>query len=256
MKGKEPADYRERIFGSYLDTLSKDLEMDVLAESKTDPDNPVYVRRYLPHMPADKEARILDIGCGLGDLLIFLQDRGYRRACGIDRSPQMVEWARRRGARAVEQGDMFERLRGARGEFDCILAMDVLEHLRKDELVLLMDAVHEALRPGGCFLAHTVNADGFSWGRMRYIDLTHEIAFTRYSLSQLFTIAGFRESFYYPMEPAAPGLRGLLRTAGWKGIRLAAGLWYHVETGSGILHNSHIVTPTLLAKAVRSAGAP
>ena len=245
-----PSDYRSRVFRRYFDTLSTELGF-------AGPDSPgvpdaVFRSYFLPLIPADRGARILDVGCGRGHLLDFLKRSGYRDLQGVDLSPQMVECSRRLGVPA-EQSEATAFLSAHPARFDCVLALDVLEHLFKDELFALMDAVFSALRPGGCFIAHTVNADGLAWGRMRYIDITHEQSFTRYSLGQLFTVTGFSGQEFRPVEPVGSGPRVLARRLIGKGVRLAASLVHHAESGSGILNNDHIVTSSFIAKAVKAA---
>ena len=242
--------YRSRIFHRYFDTLSEELGLHgPESPGILDPDFRV---NYLPLMPVDPDCRILDIGCGRGMILDFLKRSGYRDCRGIDFSPQMVELARGRGVDA-ELAEAAAYLRAHPNSFDCILALDVLEHMFKGELLDFMDAVFGALRPGGCFIAHTVNADGFMWGRMRYIDITHELAFTRYSLGQLFLVAGFSGRQFLPVVPAGSGARIYLRKLILKGMRLAVGIAHHAETGSGILNNDYIVTSSLIAKATKAS---
>lgn len=249
-KEADPAGYRERVFKNYQDSCADALEIGSVHQ-RPDLDHLSYRAHYLRHLPQDKSARILDIACGAGNLLAFLKQEGYSGATGVDRSPQMAQMARGKGLK-VERGDALEHLQSKPGSWDCVLAMDFLEHLYKDELVALLDAVHAALKPQGIFLAHTVNTDGISWGRMRHIDITHETAFTRYSLEQLFKVTGFSRCEFFPTGPLGRGPRAWLRKLIWQGFRLAAGLYYHIEMGSGILRNDHILSASLVAKAVKS----
>jgi 2-polyprenyl-3-methyl-5-hydroxy-6-metoxy-1,4-benzoquinol methylase len=243
-------DYRNRIFPRYLDTCAAELGCSAPFDAAKDYD-PGLREQCLPLLPTDRAARILDIGCGRGYLLAFLKKSGYLNCRGIDLSPQMVEQSRAKGVEA-EEADAVGYLRAHPGQFDCVLSFDLLEHLHKDELFQFMDLIHAALKPGGCFVAHTVNADGWTWGRMRYIDMTHEMAFTRYSLSQLFTACGFLRSEFYPCEPVVTGFRSLIRKIIWRAFRLVVNILHHAETGSGILRNDHILTSSLMAKAVKA----
>ncbi len=46
----------------------------------------------------EPEASVLDVGCGTGDLLAYLRDRGFKgRYLGVDLTPEMVDVARGRG---------------------------------------------------------------------------------------------------------------------------------------------------------------
>src|SRR5688572_25929693 len=53
-----------------------------------------YQANYLPHLPPDRDARILVVSCGPGYLVNLLRERGYRNVLGIDSDPQKVEHAR------------------------------------------------------------------------------------------------------------------------------------------------------------------
>ena len=241
--------YRQRIFQEYQSSIARELTL----TSPADPVaafGPIYRAHFLPHIPASKDACILDVGCGTGSLLAWLQQEGYRHVQGVDRSPQMVRLARERQVQ-VEQADALEYLRAHPASFDVLLCMDVLEHFFKDEAVEFLDACHAALKPGGVFVAHTLNADGIAGGRLRHIDFTHENAFTRYSLAQILTVTGFEDFIFRPAGPVAQDFRSWVRCQLWRVFRLGACLYYHAETGSGILHNDHIVTGTLVVKAVK-----
>lgn len=240
--------YRARVFEYYHKTAPAELR------AEQAPDVSLYEetfrRRYMPHLPREKDARILDLGCGLGTFLAFLKKEGYGRCCGVDGSPEVAELARRNAGVPVEHADAVAYLNAHPGEFDAITAFDVLEHMYKDELLDCMDAVYKALKPGGIFLAHTTNTDGLLWGRMRYIDFTHETGFTRYSLSQLFSVTGFTGHEFHSDEPLAGGL---LSKALWAGYKLLLSALYRMESGSGLIHNDHILSSSLIARTRKPA---
>jgi cyclopropane fatty-acyl-phospholipid synthase-like methyltransferase len=137
----------------------------------------------LPRLPADRTARILDVGCGIGYAVDTLLRAGYARTQGVDGSAEMVEIAKRRGLPIV-QSDAFESLRGAMEQWDAILALDFLEHLHKDEVLEFLDLARAALVPGGRLILKTPNASSPMASRSRYRDLTHELIFTEQSLRE------------------------------------------------------------------------
>jgi SAM-dependent methyltransferase len=143
----------------------------------------------LPHLPASREAEIVDVACGTGFALHALREAGYTRICGIDLSPEQVEIARGRGL-PVERADLFPYLETRRGSLDAIVALDIVEHLDRDELLRFFDLSREALRPGGRLIAKTANANSLLGPRFRYLDFTHEIIFTERSLRAAFLAAG------------------------------------------------------------------
>jgi 2-polyprenyl-3-methyl-5-hydroxy-6-metoxy-1,4-benzoquinol methylase len=240
-------DYRSRIYRDYAASLDPVL----VGGADADPRalDPLFERYYVPLLPADRAARMLDAGCGRGAFVDFLHRRGYDGAVGVDRSPESVRRAKEAGVRGVELGDAGEHLAAHPAAYDAISAIDVLEHLRKDEVLAFLDAAFVALKPGGLLIVQTVNADGPLFGRQLHADFTHETAFTRYSLHQAFGAAGFASSEFHALEPLGSGPRALLRRLLWKFIRLGLGLYYHAESGSGILNNDHILSSTLIAAA-------
>src|SRR3984885_7811100 len=94
-----------------------------------------YKANYLPHIPADRNARILVVSCGPGYLVDLLAAAGYRNVLGIDSDGAKVEHARRRGLNCeVAQVFPFLALR-QNGEFDCIVPEQELNHLTIDETI-------------------------------------------------------------------------------------------------------------------------
>jgi SAM-dependent methyltransferase len=98
--------------------------------------------------------RVYDVGVGEGTPLVTLARHGFEVA-GCDIAPAMVEVARRRLAQAglpadcVRCADIEERatLGEAGGDFDAVIAVGVLPHVRDDRLFL--DNVRSLARPGG-----------------------------------------------------------------------------------------------------------
>ena len=98
-----------------------------------------------------KPARVLDVGCGLGDLTErFARELGAD-VKAIDTSQRMVELARARGIDA--QVADAERLPFDDGEFDCVFAGWVLYHVPNLDQAIAECA--RVLRPGGRLVATT-----------------------------------------------------------------------------------------------------
>lgn len=143
----------------------------------------------VPYLPANRDAQIVDVACGTGYAVHALQTAGYTRVRGIDLSPEQVEIARGRGL-PVEHGDLFPYLEARPQSLDAVIALDILEHLDRDELLRFFDLCRESLRPGGRLIAKTANANSLLGPRFRYLDFTHEIIFTERSLRAAFLASG------------------------------------------------------------------
>jgi SAM-dependent methyltransferase len=241
-----PDDYRSRLYQDYAASVDPALRGASLPA--LDANDAVFSRDFAPFLPSDTSARILDAGCGRGNLLSFLKRAGYTNAVGVDRSPASVAAARAAGLNA-EEGDALDYMNAHPGGFDAVVAVDVLEHLRKDEVLQFLDAAFKALKAGGVFVAQTANAEALFASRMLNIDFTHETAFTRHSLRQVLVAAGFTDAEFKEIAPVGTGPRACLRRVLWTLIRLKLSALLHAETGSGILHNDHIFSQIFLAKA-------
>lgn len=72
-------------------------------------------------------ARILDVGCANGGLLVALRNRGFRNLTGIDPSPACATATNSKGIEA-RTGSVFS-LPADLGSFDCIVFSHVFEHI-------------------------------------------------------------------------------------------------------------------------------
>ncbi len=101
-------------------------------------------------------APVLDLGCGRGELLALLRERGME-ATGIEGDAALARSARRRGLRVVE-GDVLEvLLRLGDGSAGAVTAIHLLEHLSIGRLLKVLAEVRRVLRPGGLLLAECPN---------------------------------------------------------------------------------------------------
>lgn len=102
-------------------------------------------------------ARLLDIGCGNGDHLKFLQGLGWQVE-GIDPDPLAVEIVAARGIK-VHTGTL-ENQHFSDHQFDAIISCHVIEHVH--DPVSLLRECGRILRPGGKLVIITPNTA--SWG--------------------------------------------------------------------------------------------
>ena len=223
--------YRSRIYGAYVTGRSEALAPQTLQGLA--PRLPYLRWLVRTCMPSDRDARILDIGCGHGAILYALQQAGYRHARGVDGSAEQVQAAARLGIHGVEQGELMQALHDTPdASLDTVIAFDVIEHFTKAELIPLVDEVHRVLKRGGRWVIHAPNGESPFGNRMRSWDYTHEQAFTRTSLGQLLLASGFARIDAYEDRPIAHGVASAVRAVLWHLIRAALLFYIAVETGS------------------------
>jgi O-antigen chain-terminating methyltransferase len=103
-------------------------------------------------------ARCVDIGCGRGEWLELLRERGLQ-ACGLDLDVGMVMSASRLGLDARE-GDGIAWLEAQpQASLDVITAFHVIEHLSFERVLRLLDASLRALTPNGVAIFETPNPE-------------------------------------------------------------------------------------------------
>jgi SAM-dependent methyltransferase len=210
---------------------------------------PTFRKRFAPLLPRARDARIADLGCGYGEFLYFLQQSGYRDACGVDLDPAHVDAAQALGVRNVGHADAREFLRSAR-DYDFISTLDVLEHFPKPEVVDFLALVRHALKPGGRFLCQVPNLAAF-YAPLFFMDFTHQTPFTAPSLKQALELAGFTNVRVFGLGPVPHGLRSTARCLLWKGMTAAFRTIQTIEGGPRDALSS-IFTASIAAIAERS----
>lgn len=228
----KPGLHRKRIYSFYLSKRGSPLApTDVEGLRSREP----YFRSIIKsHLPDNKKAKILDVGCGHGAFVRTLRAAGYTNTIGVDHSAEQVKAARRLGIDGIQQGEMLETLRAFQTRsFDVVIAFDVLEHFAKDELITVVEEIYRILSKSGRLIIHAPNGESPFGNRILFWDFTHELAFTRESIAQLLMTCGFLRVNCYEDRPVVHGLKSAIRRVLWSLIRAVWRFYLMVETGSG-----------------------
>lgn len=180
---------------------------------------------YAQHLPASRDASILEIGPGFGEMLRYLAEHGYVNAVAIDNDAALVEALNARGfAGATLVVDAVEYLRARPACFDCVIALHVLEHFDADGGRVLLDAIRTALVPGGRIIVEVPNMANFITAPYaRWADYTHRHGYTHESLSAALRATGFdvhacfgvRRAIGSVAEAAAFAIQGITTVIAW-----------------------------------------
>ncbi|HEY6962149.1 MAG TPA: class I SAM-dependent methyltransferase [Gaiellaceae bacterium] len=98
--------------------------------------------------------RVLEVGCGWGELAVRIRDEVHAEVVAIDLSPRMVELARERGVDA-RVADV-QALPFRDGEFDAAVAAWMLYHV--PDIPRALGELARVLQPGGLLVAITNSA--------------------------------------------------------------------------------------------------
>jgi len=117
---------------------------------------------------------VLDLGCGRGELIDMLTERGWR-ASGIDLNPEVVRRCRERGLQ-VEEGEALTHLRVLpSASLGAVVGLHLLEHLGLGTIIELLGEAYRVLRPGGIAILETPNPENVVVGSTNFwLDPTHE----------------------------------------------------------------------------------
>lgn len=124
-------------------------------------------KKYIQKYSAGRQWNLLDIGCGVGNLLETLKDLENVAAEGLEYSEYASNLALSKGLR-VKKGDLLQ-LQYEASSFDCITVMYVLEHV--PEPFEVIKRAFSLLRPDGLLMVAVPN--------LRYLNAVNSIGLLR-----------------------------------------------------------------------------
>jgi len=142
----------------------------------------------LARLPADRPARVLDLGCGTGGMLAALLGAlPHASLHGIDRHPLALRHAHARGAGTLVRGTA-DALPYPDASFDAVLALDLF-YIREVEEQRALGEARRVLAPGGVLI---VNLPAFELLRGEHDLAVHTRSrYTARDLGQKLRGAGF-----------------------------------------------------------------
>lgn len=142
----------------------------------------------------DKDLAILDIGCGLGQMLTHLKNSGFNNLFGIDINDESISFCKQKNLDVAQVDDIREFALNSERKFDRIIMSHVLEHIDKEVIIdTLIHIKKYLLNEGGIFLLMVPNAQSYTGAYWRYEDFTHNVMFTAGSCIYVLRSAGFTE---------------------------------------------------------------
>jgi SAM-dependent methyltransferase len=142
------------------------------------------ITKLVSSLKRDGSFRILDAGCGTGQMTKQLAAIGD--AYGLDSAYEAIAFAQSRGVGRLVRGSITAPP-FADGSFDCVLALDVIEHV--DDDMGILTSLFEVIKPGG-HLIITVPAFDALWSEHDEIN-HHKRRYRAPQLRMLIEEAGF-----------------------------------------------------------------
>lgn len=216
------AAYRQQFYETYVTA-----HQGVLDPSRR---APTLERDVIARLPKSKSVRILDVGCGQGDLIALIRRHGWTDVSGIDLSKEQVETARRLDVTDVTQENVYDHASAHPSSYDVVLAMDFVEHFDRTEALGLFRALRGMLAPRGYLIMQMPNGSSPFSGRIFWSDVTHGMQYTDRSLAQICSAAGFADVRSFPSRPAIHGVVSGVRAGIWRVIESLLWLATAAET--------------------------
>ena len=148
-------------------------------------------RQQAGFLPYFKNGLVLDLGCGRGEFLELLQEKGIE-ATGIDINDEMVEICRDKGLNCLK-GDLLEKL----AEYEDatlggIFSSQVVEHLPPPYLSKMVELAYFKLASPAPLILETINPTSvFSLVQIYILDLSHKKPIHPQALKFLMESSGF-----------------------------------------------------------------
>jgi SAM-dependent methyltransferase len=149
---------------------------------------PNYLMKILPK---NSDASILDIGCGFGQTLKSLRDKGYTKLKGIDINDESTAQCKKLNLDVAKVEDIISYAKTNEKKYDFIIMSHVLEHIEKEKMIDNLKAIRSMLTEKGKYCVMVPNAQSNTGSYWRFEDFTHHYLFTSGSLLYVLKAAGF-----------------------------------------------------------------
>ena len=173
------------------------------------PNRGYYEDNYRPFLPEDRDAPILDLGCGQGDFVRYLSELGYRHVTAVDRDPQAIAaLSNVPGTTAVESdaGTMAKRPI----QWDLIVAKQMIYYFDRREAPDFLRALARALAPDGRLIVEIFNGALLSSRFTELKDPGILTAYTENGLQRLLEQSGFVVEHLSGVKLRRRGFRGAI----------------------------------------------
>lgn len=168
---------------------------------------------FLKKVLLDKNAKILDFGCGFGQVIFSLQRNGYKNIAGADINEVAIKHLKENGISVYNLESDTSFYNEHDGYFDFVIMSHVLEHIQKNEVIKQLKLIRGLIKPGGGLIVMVPNAQSNTGCYWAYEDFTHHLLFTSGSLYYVLKAAGYSSVIFLDVDclASSSGLKKFLR---------------------------------------------
>jgi 2-polyprenyl-3-methyl-5-hydroxy-6-metoxy-1,4-benzoquinol methylase len=208
---------------------------------------------FLKHIPADREIRILDIGCGFGQMLMSLRNNGYKNLKGLDILQNAVDYCVKNGLDVEKISNIADYNPSEAEKYDLVIMSHVLEHIPKEHTIdTLFHIKSNLLNATGQLFLFVPNGQSNTGAYWMYEDFTHYTLFTSGSLLYVLKASGYTDIQFVDkdgLETATTWYGRLIRWTFLKIYNLKIDFWNKITLSSFHRESPRIFTFELKALA-------
>jgi cyclopropane fatty-acyl-phospholipid synthase-like methyltransferase len=168
---------------------------------------PKHIRRFDKQVwhPAQMatSSSVLELGCGVGLFLAYLEAKGITRFVGIDSDPKAQNFMPKRIADKFILGDIWteiEQLAERSEKFDTIVLLDVFEHFSFMEGQDLLVRLKQILTQTGKVVMRVPNASSPFGLQYQFGDITHKAIYTPSAIEFIAVASNFSVEKLVPVR--------------------------------------------------------
>jgi ubiquinone/menaquinone biosynthesis C-methylase UbiE len=128
------------------------------------------LQRIVEELPSVNSKKVLDIGCGRGEMALYCAKQGAKSVTGIDYSKvaiKLANEAKKHYEKGIRDKVNFKVGDGKDLKFkdksiDAVLLTEVLEHIYPDEQRVMFKEIHRVLKGDGFVFIHTAPSKWFN----------------------------------------------------------------------------------------------
>lgn len=209
---------------------------------------------YADLLPQDRDARVVEIGCGAGRFAAFLASKGYRNYLGLDIDPEAVrELKAATGLDAFVVQSVEDYLRQQTEPMDLVVFQQSIYYWEIEALQRLLRLISERLSSRGVLLIEVFNGALLTSAYIRAKDPRITLTLTEHSLRRELERLGYEVLAIAPVRLcAARSPLGLV----WRAANRAWGILlralYLIERGVDV-ENPRLLSKNILAVARASS---
>ncbi|MEI2395814.1 methyltransferase domain-containing protein [Paenibacillus phytohabitans] len=159
-------------------------------------------KQYLPYFSEAKN--VLDLGCGRGEFTELMLEAGIN-VVSVDLDDDMVDYCKDRGFN-IQKMNLLDYLKTIEdSSVDGIFLGQVIEHMKAEDVILMVKLAYRKLKPNAWLIAETPNPRSLSiFAQSFYLDLTHNKPVHPFTSKFIWETEGFRDvevQYFSPNNP-------------------------------------------------------